>query len=93
MLFHKAVTAYPEAQKVLDYDGLELARFEPGALIRYRGEFRRFVDPWRRPRHLIATARSPVASLSDKLRVARLRRRVCRGTLDERFTGVDCGSV
>ena len=54
-------------------------------LIRYRGEFRRFADPWRRPRHLIATARSPVASLSDKLRVVRLRRRVCRGTLDECF--------
>ena len=83
--FQVLLTSYPEAQKVLDYRGLELARFEPGRLIRYRGKFRRFVDPWRRPRHLIATARSPVASLSDKLRVARLRRRVCRGTLDECF--------
>ena len=83
--FQVLLTSYPEAQNVLDYQGLELARFEPGALIRYRGKFRRFVDPWRRPRHLIATARSPIASLSDKLRVARLRRRVCRGTLDDCF--------
>jgi protoporphyrinogen oxidase len=81
--FQVLLTAYPEARDVLDYGKLNLARFEPGALIRYRGSFHRFADPWRRPRHLLATAISPVASLGDKLRVARLRRRVCRGTLTE----------
>ncbi len=81
--FQVLLTAYPEARDELDYEKLELARFEPGALIRYRGKFHRFADPWRRPQHLLATALSPVASLGDKLRVARLRSRVCRGTLDE----------
>jgi phytoene dehydrogenase-like protein len=83
--FQVLLTAYPEAQQVLEYGGLELMKFEPGALIRYQGKFSRFADPWRRPRHLFSTAFSPVATLGDKLRVARLRRRVCRGTLDELF--------
>jgi phytoene dehydrogenase-like protein len=81
--FQVLLTEYPEAQKVLNYDKLHLSRFEPGALIRYQGKFHRFVDPWRRPRHLIQTAFSPIASLADKLRVARLRGRVCRGSLEE----------
>jgi phytoene dehydrogenase-like protein len=80
--FQVLLTAYPEAQEVLDYDALNLARFAPGALVRYRGKFHRFADPWRSPRHVIATAISPIGTLLDKLRVARLRSRVCRGALD-----------
>ncbi len=83
--FQVLLTAYPEAQQVLDYDALNLARFAPGALVRSRGKFHRFSDPWRSPRHLLSTALSPVGSLADKLRVARLRSRVCRGSLEDLF--------
>lgn len=83
--FQVLLTAYPAALEALDYEGLELARFEPGALIRHQGKFHRFVDPWRRPRHVLSTAFSKVATLNDKLRVARLRRRVCRGSLESLF--------
>ncbi len=83
--FQVLLTAYPEAREVLDFAALDLGRFEPGALIRHRGQFHRFVDPWRCPRHFLATAVSPVASLRDKLRVARLRRRVCRGSLQDLY--------
>lgn len=83
--FQVLLTAYPEAQHVLNYGTLELARFAPGALVRYRGKFHRFSDPWRSPRHVISTATSPVGTLFDKLRVARLRSRVCRGSLDDLF--------
>jgi phytoene dehydrogenase-like protein len=83
--FQVLLTAYPEAQDVLDYDALNLARFAPGMLVRYRGRFHRFTDPWRSPRHLFATASSPIGSLTDKLRVARLRSRVCRSSLDKLF--------
>ena len=76
--FQVLLTAYPSAQQLLSYEDLKLHRFEPGALIRYRGKFRRLSDPFRRPRHLISTALSPVASLGDKLRVMRLRRRLQR---------------
>jgi phytoene dehydrogenase-like protein len=83
--FQVLLTAYPEAKQVLDYDALDLKTFEPGALIRYQGKFHRFTDPWRRPQHLLSTAFSPVASFADKLRIAKLRRRVCRGTLEELY--------
>jgi phytoene dehydrogenase-like protein len=83
--FQVLLTAYPEAQRVLDYQELGLARFEPGALVRYRGRFHRFADPWRRPQHAISTALAPIAGLGDKLRVSRLRRRVCRRSLAELF--------
>ncbi len=83
--FQVLLTAYPAARALLDYEALELARFEPGALIRRDGKFHRFVDPWRRPRHVLSTAFSTVATLGDKLRIARLRHRVSRGSLESLF--------
>jgi phytoene dehydrogenase-like protein len=83
--FQVLLTAYPEAERVLDFERLHLGRFEPGALVRYHGKFHRFADPWRRPRYALSTALSPVASLADKLRVARLRRRVSKATMQQLF--------
>ena len=54
-------------------------------LIRSGGKFQRLVDPWRRPRHLAATAFSSVGTLADKLRIASLRRRLGRLTLEELY--------
>lgn len=81
--FQVFLTAYPEARAALDYDALNLRRFEPGALIRFEGKFHRFSDPWRRPRHALATALSPAGTLSDKLRVAGFRRYATRGELKD----------
>jgi phytoene dehydrogenase-like protein len=80
--FQVFLTAYPEAGALLDYRRLRLGRFEPGALVRFRGRFHRLSDPWRRPGQLLATALSPAASLRDKLRVARFRRATTRCSLD-----------
>ncbi len=79
------LNAYPEVQAILDYKALQLKAFEPGALIRYRGKFRRLADPWRRPQQALSTAFSPAATLTDKLRMARLRRHVCSGTLADLY--------
>ncbi len=79
--FQVFLTAYPEAQRKLDYGKLRLHNFEPGALVWRDGTFHRFSDPWRRPRHLLATAFSPVATFADKLRLAKLRRDTTRGDL------------
>jgi phytoene dehydrogenase-like protein len=83
--FQVLLTAYPEAQQVLDYGALDLHPFEAGALVRCGGRFQRLVDPWRRPKHLLATAFSSVGTLGDKLRIAGLRRRVGRLTLEELY--------
>ncbi|QDU40060.1 protoporphyrinogen oxidase [Maioricimonas rarisocia] len=71
--FQVLLTAYPEARDVLDYQALDLRAFQPGALIRRDGRFHRFADPWRAPRHVLASLRAGVGRFADRLRVARLR--------------------
>jgi phytoene dehydrogenase-like protein len=70
--FQILLTAYPEVQRRLDLDALELGLFEPGAVIRRMGEFHRVADPIRRPRLLAQTVAAPIGTLADKVRLARL---------------------
>jgi phytoene dehydrogenase-like protein len=81
--FQVLLTAYPEAQRVLDYDRLQLGRFASGALVRYNGKFRRLSDPLREPMHAVSSIMSPVATLGDKLRMLKLKNDVCRMTLNK----------
>ncbi len=83
--FQVLLTAYPEAKQTLDYDNLQLHHFEPGSLIWHDGAFHRLSDPWRRPRHLFATAFSPSATFLDKLRIAKFRRDVSAGDLEQLY--------
>ncbi len=81
--FQVLLTAYPEAQRVLDYGALDLKAFTPGALVQIGKDRHRVVDPWRAPSNIISTARAPIGSMSDKMRLAALRRAVGKSTLDE----------
>ena len=83
--FQVFLTSYPEAKQILDYDGLRLRSFLPGALVRHGGRFHQLTDPWRRPFAALRSLFSPIGSFADKLRVARLRSRSLKGTLEERF--------
>lgn len=83
--FQVLLTAYPEAQLVLDYDALNLCPFYPGALIRYKNRFYRFADPWRRPLDGLPGLFAPIGTFSDKLRIGKLRRRSLRGTLADLY--------
>ncbi len=83
--FQVLQTAYPEAQHLLDYAALDLKSFYPGALTRFDGRFHRIADPWRRPMDALRTVFSSVGSLSDKLKIARLRRRVLGCSLEELY--------
>jgi len=83
--FQILLTAYPEAQRLLDYAALDLRKFRPGARIFTGKGFTRLADPWRSPLAGLASALSPVGSLRDKLRVARLRSGARRGTVDELY--------
>jgi phytoene dehydrogenase-like protein len=78
--FQILLTAYPEAQRILDYRSLQLRPFEPGALVRIDGRFHRIADPWRRPTAAFSTLLSPVGTLADKLKLARLRSRLIRAS-------------
>lgn len=83
--FQVLLTAYPECQKVLDYDRLQLKPFFPGALVRFDGRFHRVADPWRAPEAAIPTLFSLVGSLPDKFRIARLRASLAQYTIAELF--------
>jgi len=84
--FQVLLTAYREASRTLDFSRLDLQTFVPGALVRADGRFHTIADPWRRPSRVLQTIRANVGSLSDKLRIGTLSRRVRRGSLEELFT-------
>jgi phytoene dehydrogenase-like protein len=70
--FQILLTAYPQVQQRLDLDALDIARFEPGAIVHRDGRMHRVSDPLRRPLQAPRTLATPVATFSDKLRAARL---------------------
>ena len=83
--FQVLLTAYPEARGMLDYEKLELRPFEPGALVHLQGRLPRVSDPWRRPGRALSALLSEIGTLADKLRMAKLRLRVCQGAPDDPF--------
>ncbi len=83
--FQVLLTAYPAAERWLDYEALALGRFAPGARVWCEGALHTVSDPTREPGELMATMRAPVGSLADKMKIATLRSAVRRGTLDELF--------
>ena len=70
--FQILLTEYPQVRRRIDVDALGLADFEPGAVVRTATGMHRVSDPLRRPSDLPRTLFSPVGSLADKLRAARL---------------------
>jgi phytoene dehydrogenase-like protein len=83
--FQVMLTAYPEAKCLLDGRALQWKKFEPGALVWHGGKFHRFADPFRNPVGAARFLFDSIVPTGDKLRVARLRARVQRGTFEEMF--------
>lgn len=81
--FQVFLTAYPEAQRLLNYDRLDLRSFRPGALVRRHGAFHLLADPVREPQHAIDSLQAPIGSIGDKLRVGLLRLDVAQRSLAE----------
>jgi len=81
--FQVLLTAYPEVRRVRDLPALRLGTFAPGALVWTGGKLHRVADPFRQPWALPATLLAKVGSFGDKLNIARLRREVRAGSLDD----------
>jgi len=81
--FQVLLTAYPETQRELDYDALDLHAFHDGALVRYNGRFHRIADPRRHPWDAPGTLIAPIGSPLDKWRILRLRRSLSRKSLPQ----------
>lgn len=88
--FQILLTAYPEAQRLLRYDDLDLARFRSGALIHYpqanAGKpWLTLLNPFQEPLSVFQTLASPIGTLADKLRIVELLRQTQSLPVDELF--------
>ncbi len=70
--FQILLTAYPEIQRRLDLEALDLRQFSPGAVVRTTKGNYTVGDPLRRPSQILPTLAAPIGSLADKVRLARL---------------------
>jgi phytoene dehydrogenase-like protein len=91
--FQVLQTAYPEAQRVLDFERLKLKAFAPGAIIRIDEEFHKIADPRRRPSDLWSTATAPIGTIKDRLRMINLALKVRRKTVSDLFQAPDMTTI
>jgi phytoene dehydrogenase-like protein len=72
--FQILLTAYPEAQRLLNYESLDLQAFKSGALIRdiQKNDFLVVANPFKEPSKIWSSLTSNVGTLADKIRVLRL---------------------
>ncbi|MVM34917.1 NAD(P)-binding protein [Spirosoma sp. HMF4905] len=83
--FQILLTAYPEAQRLLNYSTLNLKPFRSGALIRDQGNWITLQNPLQEPLAIFQTLASSVGTLGDKLRIAELMRQTQSLTFSELF--------
>ena len=84
--FQVLLTAYPAAQKYLDYDALELQTFLPGAAIFKTNTQKIIGDPLRNISLLIPTLFSGIGDFSDKLKILKLNQKLKKKTVEAIFS-------
>lgn len=84
--FQVLLTAYPAAQKYLDYDSLELQHFLPGASIFKNGKQEVIGDPLRDASLLFSTLFANIGSVADKLKILKLNTSLKKKSIDEIFS-------
>ncbi len=88
--FQILLTAYPVAQRVFDYDALDLRRFDAGSLVQLDSGRVLLGDPLRRPGDLFPTLQAPVGSILDKVRLLQWRSSVMSGSIDDLWRKAEC---
>jgi phytoene dehydrogenase-like protein len=84
--FQVLLTAYPETQRLLDYDKLDLKKFVPGAvLLQGNGKQDRIGDPLRDFSSLIPTLTASVGGLMNKMKILGLKTRLSGKNIDQIF--------
>jgi phytoene dehydrogenase-like protein len=84
--FQILLTAYPEAQRLLNYNALGLKSFRSGALIRTGDHFETLSDPFKEPSQIFKTLFSSVGTFGDKLKVLQLSREVSHESTEAFFS-------
>lgn len=83
--FQVLLPAYPETKKVLDYDKLQLQRFQKGSLIYKNGKQIPFYDPENGFTALLKTVVNGPGSFIDKLVLLKLRWTLSRLSVEDIF--------
>ncbi len=86
--FQILLTAYPEAQRLLNYSELNLYSFRSGALIHQQSpepQWIKLLNPFQEPLSVFQTLVSSVGTLGDKLRIVELLRRTQELPISELF--------
>lgn len=84
--FQILLTAYPEAQRLLNYSALRLRAFRSGALIHDEANgWMKLLNPLQEPLTVFQTLTSPMGTLTDKLNIVSLLRRTQELSLNELF--------
>ena len=83
--FQVLLSAYPLATTYLDMEALQLRQLESGALIYTEGRAYQIGDPLRNWKVFVPTFLARVGSLTDKLRIFKLNRRLQAKTIEEIF--------
>ncbi|MEZ0538585.1 protoporphyrinogen/coproporphyrinogen oxidase [Fibrella arboris] len=78
--FQILLTAYPEAQRLLNYTALDLQLFRSGALIHHETpsetQWMKLLNPFSEPLGTFQTLFSPIGTMADKFRIVDLIRHV-----------------
>lgn len=85
--FQVLLTAYPAAQKYLDYEALELQNFLPGASIFKNKKQEIIGDPLRDASLLFSTILASVGTVSDKFKILKLNTNLKKKSIQEIFIG------
>ena len=83
--FQVLQTAYPVARRTLKNYPLRLKRFPPGVVIHRDDRLYTLADPRRCPKYFLETMTAPIGSLTDRLRMLKLARKVCSGSDESLF--------
>jgi phytoene dehydrogenase-like protein len=83
--FQVLLTAYPAAQKYLDFKSLELQEFLPGASIFKNGKQSIIGDPLRDPSLLFSTLFAGMGTFADKVKILKLNMRLKKKSLSDIF--------
>ena len=83
--FQVLLTDYPEAQKYLDFDSLDLIPFKPGSVIFKNGKQQKIGDPRRDISFLWSTLTSSIGTFNDKLRILKLSKKLKKKSIEDIF--------
>ncbi|WP_135828739.1 NAD(P)/FAD-dependent oxidoreductase [Halorussus halobius] len=87
--FQVLFTAYPAARRELDFGGLDLRQFKPGAVVARPGHRSVLADPFRDVDAALETLFNRDVTLRDKLAVWRLRRELAAEPIGAILAGRD----